>query len=157
MPNHVYNNIEVEEKYASKLEAISKVGLAEFFKPRPKAYDDTISPMPKKKDDPYKYELGELLLKHHGFDNWYDWSWENWGTKWGTYDNKFFEKDREYTYTTAWSPLSEDIIEMLAKYIPTFKYSWEEEQGYGAESEYENGERVFYEEYDIPDEDLQYL
>ena len=46
---------------------------------------------------------------------------------------------------------------MLAKYIPTFKYHWEEEQGYGAESEYENGERVFYEEYDIPDEDLQYL
>ena len=113
--------------------------------------------MPKKKDDPYKYELGKILEKHHGFDNWYDWSWENWGTKWGTYDNKFFEKDREYTYTTAWSPLSEDIIEMLAKYIPTFKYHWEEEQGYGAESEYENGERVFYEEYDIPDEDLQYL
>ena len=54
MPNHVYNNIEVEEKYASKLEAISKVGLAQYFKPRPKAYDDTISPMPKKKDDPSK-------------------------------------------------------------------------------------------------------
>ena len=77
MPNHVYNFISVEQEYADKLEAISKVGLAEFFKPRPKAYDDTQSPMPKKKDDPYKYELGKILEKHHGFDNWYDWSWDN--------------------------------------------------------------------------------
>ena len=72
MPNHVYNFISVEQEYADQLEAISKVRLAEIFKPRPKAYDDTQSPMPKKKDDPYKYELGKILEKHHGFDNWYD-------------------------------------------------------------------------------------
>jgi hypothetical protein len=163
MPNHVYNNISVEQEYADKLEAISKVGLAEFFKPRPKAYDDTQSPMPEKKDDPYLYELGKILEKHHGFTNWYEWSWANWGTKWGTYDNEFCETDHRYTYTTAWNPLNEDIIEMLAKYIPTFNYEWEEEQGYGAVYEYEDGERVYFKEFDIPNweetdyEEIQYL
>jgi len=161
MPNHVYNNISVEQEYADKLEAISKVGLAEFFKPRPKIYDDTQSPMPEKKDNQYLYDLGKILEKHHGFDNWYDWSWANWGTKWGTYEDEY--KDCNYFYKTAWNPLDDEIIEMLAKYIPTFTYHWEEEQGYGAECEYENGERVYYKEYDIPNweetdcEDIQFL
>ena len=163
MPNHVYNNIEVEEKYASKLEAISKVGLAQYFKPRPKAFEDTRYPMPKKKDDPYKYELGQLLLKHYGHDNWYEWSYNMWGTKWGTYDDEFHKSEHRYTYTTAWSPLHDSIIEMLAEEIPTFSYNWEEEQGYGAVYEFENGERTFYKEYDIPSweeteyEEIQYL
>ena len=96
--------------------------------------------MPKKKDDPYKYELGQLLLKHYGHDNWYEWSYNMWGTKWGTYDDEFHKSEHRYTYTTAWSPLHDSIIEMLAEEIPTFSYNWEEEQGYGAVYEFENGE-----------------
>lgn len=163
MPNHVFNNISVEQEYADKLEAISKVGLAEFFKPRPRAYDDTQLPMPEKKDNQYLYDLGKILEKYHGFNNWYDWSWENWGTKWGTYDNEFCKTENRYTFTTAWSPLLEDIIHMLATYIPTFTYSWEEEQGYGALFKYQDGEKVYFKEYDIPNweetdsEEIQYL
>ena len=163
MPNHVFNNISVEKEYADKLEAISKVGLAQYFKPRPKAYDDTTFPMPKKKDDSYKYELGKLLEKHYRYNNWYDWSWAIWGTKWGTYDDEFHKSEHRYTYRTAWSPLCESIIEMLAKEIPTFSYDWEEEQGYGAVYEFENGERTFFKEYNIPNweqtdhEEIQYL
>ena len=50
--------------------------------------------------------------------NWYDWANENWNTKWGCYD---FRIDDEVIYfTSAWSPISSDIIEMFAKDFPSF-------------------------------------
>jgi len=163
MPNHVFNNISVEQEYADKLEAISKVGLAEFFRPRPKIFEGTTSPTPKKEEDENQYIIQLNLRAIYGAENWYEWAYLNWGTKWGTYDNEFSKTDNTYRYTTAWSPLLDEIIEMLAKYIPTFHYSWEEEQGYGAVYEYENGKRVYHKEYDIPnweetdDEEIQFL
>ena len=60
MPNWVYNNIEVEEKYAEKLKQISEKGFCHYFKPIPKAYEDTISPTPSKEKNPYVYELSQL-------------------------------------------------------------------------------------------------
>jgi len=163
MPNHVFNNISVEEKYADKLKAISKVGLAEFFRPRPKVFEETIKPKPEIDKDFDQYLIQDNLEKEYGFDNWYDWSVENWGTKWGTYDDEFTDSDHTYRYTTAWCPLAPELIDLLAKYIPDFTYHWEEEQGFGAYMEYENGKRELYQEYDIPNflntdyEEIQYL
>ena len=82
MPNWVYNNIEVEEKYTEKLKQISEKGFCNYFKPQPKAYEDTISPTPSKENNPDVYKLSQELLKLHGFENWYDWRLENWGVKW---------------------------------------------------------------------------
>ena len=77
MPNWVYNNIEVEEKYTEKLKQIADKGICQYFKPQPKAYDDTLCPTPSKEDNPYVYELSQLLLKYHGYENWYDWRHAN--------------------------------------------------------------------------------
>jgi len=166
MPNHVYAHISVEEKYADKLKEIAKVGLAQYYRPQPSELNETSSPArivsqeeydkqmklnetEKFKHYPLTEELHKELIDKYGFDNWHDWNCAHWGTKWGCYENEM--DGEQYRFTTAWSPLSEDIIEMLAKDIPNFFYTYEEEQGWGAEMEYVNGERSTYFEWDAPD------
>lgn len=39
-----------------------------------------------------------------GFKDWYDWSWEHWGTKWNSYYGHFCKNDTSYCFSTAWSP-----------------------------------------------------
>ncbi len=60
-------------------------------------------------------------------------------------------EENTYHFTTAWGPLSEEIIEMLANDIPDFWYTYEEEQGWGAEIEYTDGEETSRLEWDLPD------
>lgn len=148
MPNWVYNNIEVEEKYTEKLEQISKRGFCHYFKPRPKAYEDTISPTPSKENNPYVYELSQLLLKYHGYENWYDWCRKHWGVKWDSCDGHM--DGNIYRFETPWNRPDMSIFELLAKEIPNFNYWWEEEQGYGEEWECEDGEFRLIESWDLP-------
>ena len=146
MPNHVYCNISVEEKYADKLKEIAKVGLAQYYKPRPKELEDTTSPA--RIGENITQEESDRLIELYGHNNWYDWSYQNWGTKWGCYDNEY--EDGHYRFTTAWNPLDTEILDMLAKDIPDFLYDWEEEQGYGQEIEYTDGDGVVVLDYDVP-------
>jgi hypothetical protein len=102
---------------------------------------------------PYFYEpkpitkkMQERLLKLFGHDNWYDWSYDRWGTKWGCYDNDI--DGETYTCTTAWSPMRLEIVELFALDFPDFTWHWEEEQGYGATIVFENGEIVDGDTYD---------
>jgi len=148
MPNHVYNWISVEEKYAEKIEEISKVGLAQYYKPMPKDLEKTTFP-----DETMTKKRSDHLIKLYGHNNWYEWAIDNWGTKWGCYDNEY---DRDvntelYSYTTAWSPLDMELLDMLAKDIPTFWFGWEEEQGFGQEWEYKNGVSRLDLEWDLPE------
>ena len=155
MPNHVYNVISVEEKYADKLKEIVEVGLCMYYKPRPKELELTRSPVMVVSEEEYQKALASNdgvmglpmtaqmqsdLIKKYGFDNWYDWSLHNWETKWGVYDKEY--DDGRYSFTTAWSPPGDSIIEMLLKDIPDFNYNWEEEQGYGHDMVFENGKKV---------------
>ena len=93
-------------------------------------------------------------------DNWYDWNIRNWGCKWDVGiadDNHFVDTSMDelkdggvqYNFDTAWCPPSE-AIEKLSSQHPnlTFKLYYEEEQGWGAEVEYINGEGKVILEYD---------
>lgn len=169
MPNHVYAQITVSEKYSKKLEEISKVGLCRYYKPMPDELINTSSParivtqseydkqMEKNKTDKFKHypltiDRQKMLLDKYDADNWYDWAYVNWGTKWGCYDNEY--DDGTYRFTSAWGPIDSSIIlELLVKDIPTFSYYYEEEQGWGAEFEFENGEETSGFEWDLPDWD----
>ena len=164
MPNHVYNIISVEEKYADKLEEISKVGLCKYYAPMPKEIEKTSSPPTVVSEEEYKKEpvvnngsfksyrttkkKVKNLIKKYGASNWYDWANKVWGTKWGCYDNECH--DGIYSFTSAWSPPSEKIIRKLSEDIPTFTFEWEEEQGYGAVWQSINGVLMNMEEYDLP-------
>jgi hypothetical protein len=156
MPNWVYNNIEVEQEYTEKLEQIAKKGICQYFKPQPEAYGDTKSPTPSKEENPYEYELSQLLLKHHGFENWHDWRTKHWGVKWdasqhwrdGKYQN--YIEGNYYRFETPWGRPDMSIFELLAKEIPNFSYWWEEEQGFGEEWECVDGELRLISEWDMP-------
>lgn len=163
MPNHVFNFISVEEKYADKLAEIAKVGLCRYYKPMPEELDvhkyyDKTHPENQYGEDWVKFqnEQKEWIinqkasnLKRHGSEDWYDWCISNWGTKWGCYETSY--EDGAYTFQTAWSPPNERIFRMLMEDIPSFYYEWEEEQGYGAIWKAENGEFYREMEWDLPE------
>ena len=128
MPNHVFNFISVEEKYADKLAEIAKVGLCRYYKPMPEELVGTISPQ--KIGETISQKEHDRLTEKYGTSDWYTWANREWGTKWGCYEPH--GEDTAYNFQTAWSPPSRQIFEMLAKDIPNFHYEWEEEQGYGA-------------------------
>lgn len=167
MPNHVYNWISVEDKYTEKIEEIAKVGLARYYKPMPEELILTSAPTTiisekEYKEQEKKRKTGEKIWNtgitlamskefksKFEFDNWYEWALHNWGTKWGCYDNEV--NNDLYSYTTAWSTLDMELLDMLAKDIPNFWFGWEEEQGYGQEWEYKNGVSRLDMEWDLPE------
>lgn len=84
------------------------------------------------------YEIGKTyvnLFDTYGYINWYEWSLNNWGTKWNAYDTYIecqTSTSIEMYFNTAWSgvPL---VIKKLAEMFPTlqfiYKYS-DEDMGY---------------------------
>ena len=65
--------------------------------------------------------FGEQLLENerkYGARTWYDWCWNEWGTKWNACDAKYSTKDtRTLGFDTAWSP-PVPVFEALAKQFP---------------------------------------
>ena len=133
MPNHVYTRIVISDPTKKQEEILKQIkldgGLCRYYNPMPKELEGTTSPSDK--------------------PNWYDWCCENWGTKWGCYE--FGLDDGVIMFTSAWSPIGDNIIQMFAKDFPNFRYEWEEEQGYGSEMDYEGGECVRQWDYDCPE------
>ena len=101
MPNHITNNLTVKgsDKDVAEVMEILKddEGGITFdnFAPMPAHLKGTNSPS----DAP----------------NWYDWSIENWGTKWGAYDGQIVADDM-VTFLTAWSTPAAAIQKLSAKY-----------------------------------------
>jgi len=68
----------------------------------------------------------ESLINQHGFDNWYDWSYDNWGVKWpATAINRDDEFDDSivYTFDTPWGPPKGIYFTLLAQH-PDVHISW---------------------------------
>lgn len=147
MPNHVFNFISVEEKYADKLAEIAKVGLCRYYKPMPEELVGTTSPQRMGKT--ISQEEHDRLTEKYGTSDWYTWANREWGTKWGCYETSY--EDGSYNFQTAWSPPNEEIFQMLMEDIPSFYYEWEEEQGYGAIWKAENGDFYNEMEWDLPE------
>ena len=86
MPNYCNNNIVITgpNSVIDKIEKIAngdKGDLLQYFYPMPEALKDTTAPLPKDATKEEKAKAKENLKKY-GYDNWYDWRVENWGTKW---------------------------------------------------------------------------
>ena len=76
---------------------------------------------------PELVELGEKLVKlqaEFGCTNWYDWSVENWGTKWNASVGTREERRTSFllTFDTAWSPPT-PIVKALSEKYPNNKFS----------------------------------
>ena len=75
---------------------------------------------------PITQEMSDRFKKEYGYDNWYDWTNANWGTKWDTdcpevHIGDFGEV--RYSFDTAWSP-PEPIYKHLTKLFPKLNISW---------------------------------
>ena len=117
MPNHCMNRVEVygDKDQVKKLkEFVDGETNFDFNKivPIPKELKNTTAPNP----EPDSFQARKLR-KLYGADNWYDWSNQNWGTKWNSYHHEV-EYDGEeslvYKFDTAWSP-PEPVIHALRK------------------------------------------
>ena len=105
MPNWCDNQITITgpNSVIDKIEKIVKEekdghGLLNFFHPMPKELDGTTSPS-SSADKP------QPMVE--GFDCWYDWRCENWGTKWEVCE--FYGVDRQgdtisFGFSSAWAP-----------------------------------------------------
>ena len=112
MPNWCDNQVTITgpNSVIDKIEKIVKDekdtdGLLNFFHPMPKQLEDTTSPS-SSADKP------QPMVE--GFDCWYDWRVEKWGTKWDC--NEFYGVDRQHLndsldestisfgFSSAWSP-----------------------------------------------------
>ena len=100
-------------------------------------------------------EKGEQAKKETGFDNWYDWAWQHWGTKWSP-DVELIEAVHHFDsyggltievyfeYETAWSPC-QGIITAMAEKFPklTFVESYDEPgMGFYGSACYKNGNQI---------------
>ena len=72
-------------------------------------------------------EFGDLCLDNiskYGAVSWYDWSVQNWGTKWDAYQCSGVPEDGRLEFLTAWSQPCE-VIEKLFKKHPNKKIEWQ--------------------------------
>lgn len=138
MPNWVMNYVTVNNR-----DAIIKCVTRE--KDGNVRYDfEKIVPMP---DDIYRGDLGQEEMQEYGKKNWFDWSVENWGTKWNASD--YVRVGRcEFQFTTAWST-PEPVMKALSE-----KYHCKVEVEYADECIGQNCGRYIYEDGELVDEYL---
>ena len=146
MPNWCYNNLIItgDEKQikAFKDKAKNKDTELSFnnFVPLPKELENSISPVKIVPKDKYEKELAKAkaenkkskisfglpiteemskeLIRKYGFNNWYDWKVNNWGTKWDI-SAGLEEKENGhlvYSFDTAWSPPIEWLQKVSEQY-----------------------------------------
>jgi uncharacterized protein YjiS (DUF1127 family) len=110
MPNWTYNNVQFVGKTEDNVKQLkellkSKDNDFDFNNiiPIPLALTETVSGSENAKPD-WQKEQSEKLKSQHGFDNWYDWSIMNWGTKWNSCNTEveLNENVLNYTFETAW-------------------------------------------------------
>ena len=144
MPNDVTNILKVKGNAGLK---------AKFFDSlKTEAYGlgsidfNKVIPMP---EHIFRGNLGKAEREQYGKDNWYDWSCDNWGTKWNSYgygrlDMSEFDGETVY-FCTAWgAPLP--VIKQIAKDYSELSFEWQwadEDLGNNVgEIDFEKGEMV---------------
>lgn len=65
-------------------------------------------------------EISDKYIAKFGFDNWYDWAYANWGTKWNAYDQ--FSDGNVIEFSTAWNTPYK-AMENLSKKYPTIEFN----------------------------------
>ena len=124
MPNWCSNRVQVfgddKEIKAWKDLVESKESKFDFNKilPMPEELRDTKSPVDKPNPE---------LIEKYGYDEWYGWAVNNWGTKWSLHADaiEVIDDDDEivYHFSTAWSP-PQGIHQELQKKFPDLGISW---------------------------------
>ena len=136
MPNWTYNNVQFigkTEDSVKKLKDLLKSKDNDFdfnnVIPMPNELTDTVSGSENAKPD-WQKEQSEKLKAKYGADNWYDWSINNWGTKWNACDTEVEQRDGTliYRFDTAWDAprnIAEALLRMQKTILQDINISWE--------------------------------
>ena len=124
-----------------------------------------LEPRIEKEFNPWPSILNDIATKN----DWYNWNVRNWGTKWdiAAFDGEQYgsttveeisPEQLLYHFQTAWSPVF-PVIEKLSEQYPTlvFDYEYEEEQGWGGEAAWKDGEITFQSQYDEPNSHTDFV
>jgi len=143
MPNHTQCKMVLKgskkdlDAFLKKAKAIDSHGKMKDFSL------NAFVPMP---DHIYRGNLGQEEKNKYGEENcWYDWSINNWGTKWECYEVAAGEIDNNtlvILFQTAWSPpmpVIDKIVEMFPQLEFSFSYI-DEGMGFAGTHGYKNGE-----------------
>lgn len=99
----------------------------------------------KKEENINNFIAGIKNYIEYGYATWYEWSINNWGTKWNCYECKKIS-DTVYEFDTAWAGVPM-LIELISKEFPEVKFKYEfSDEDTGANcgiAEYLNGEILF--------------
>jgi hypothetical protein len=136
MPNHCSNYLELsadpsDRKAVSQLANFSDISIIPN-EDKDAQFDDIrftfdgVLPMPKELDikraypkDKTEEEHEKANIEKYGYADWYDWRWDNWGTKWDAYDCYVNELLKDYcsiSFDTAWSPPIPYYLALSKKY-----------------------------------------
>ncbi len=93
--------------------------------------------------------------------NWYNWNNYNWGVKWDA-SVQGVERENEllsYHFESPWGPPGDLMLLEMSQKFPSiaFTHHYEEEQGWGREYEFQNGEISESDEWDIPTSHADYV
>ena len=126
MPNHCDNHLTImgDGKEVKRFrEAItngkniaqySEFSILENLLPVPKELQETVrgSFAIGSEDEAKQKRQQEENIKKFGFSDWYEWSCENYGSKWTDFDGQFgviTDNEINASFTSAWSPVGEGI------------------------------------------------
>jgi hypothetical protein len=123
MPNWTYNIIRAsgsKESLDAFLAKTTKVNNSAMYDDERLSFDfESIIPMP---DNIFRGNIGNQEKEHckaNNIPNWYDWSVENWGTKWNACDSVIERESDTFVrlmFSTAWSypiPVMEKMFDMF--------------------------------------------
>lgn len=92
------------------------------------------------------FELGKTAwnnIREYGASTWYDWSINNWGTKWNSYDYGDYNGGNSISFNTAWSapvPVLQKLSEMFPEVSIYHRWADEDLGNNCGEMSYEDGE-----------------
>jgi hypothetical protein len=128
MPNWITNilTINADEKMVQKILSEIKSEQSEFdfnlIVPQPDELEGTTAPARIISDEEYAKDsskgitqtMSEDFIRKYGFNNWYDWRYENWGTKWNA--DEVWISDNEVSFNTAWCNPQPLLVALSRKY-----------------------------------------
>jgi hypothetical protein len=138
MPNWITNRITIntdgDDSMIEKILSQVKSEQSEFdfnkIVPMPEELRNTTAPTNILSDEEYAktpsrgitQAMSDELKQKFGFDNWYDWAYQHWGTKWNA--DEVIINDNQIEFNTAWN-CSEPIFIKLSEMFPNVNFEVE--------------------------------
>lgn len=151
MPNWVKNHVLIMDRQAIKDCVKTEHRQGNGWEEDVEFFDfNEIIPMPKELENANKTypiddeeKTNKELIKKYGADNWYDWSVDNWGTKWNTNSVRKISP-QAVEFDTAWATPEPLIKALSEKYHTTVSVCYADEDlgNNCGEYEYKDGEKV---------------